>query len=152
MKYISKEKLMSAKEYVDGMLEKVKPVVWYFVSGIVIILITAWFTGSAAANSVDKVIDSRIDARINEKLALEVVPLLKEMNAKLDLSLDVQYTEQVRQINKTIEAMKKDPGDVKSENVKVILERWNALPEKYKTDDVKIKYEAIKRWYEGSVK
>lgn len=152
MKYILGEKIMSAKEYVEGLIERVKPVVSYVVGAIILVLVTAWFTGSAAAASVDKVIDTRIDARVNENMAREVLPLLKEMNAKLDLSLDVQYTEQVRQINKTVEAMKKDPGDVKTENVKVILERWITLPDKYKTDDVKIKYEAIKKWYEGIVK
>lgn len=152
MKYIIKGFFMSAKEYVNGLFEKVKQVIVYVVVAFVIILVTAWFTGSAASRSFDAVIDTRIDARINDRLANEVIPILKDINAKLDLSLDVQYTEQVRQINKTVEALKKDPGDIKEENVKVILERWNALPESYKSDEVKIKYEVIRKWYEERVK
>jgi hypothetical protein len=151
MKYFKRGFIMSAKEYVTGLWGKVKPAIAYITGSILLILCTAWFTGSAASKSVECMIDERIDSRINARIADEVVPMLREINDKLDLSLDVQYTEQVRQIKKTVEALKKDPGDVKVENVKVIMERWNSLPEKYKNDEIKVQYEAIRKWYEGTV-
>jgi len=144
---------------ITDFFKSLKPFVGYIAFMIILVLLTAWFTGSSTAKSFEKVIDSRIDERIEIKLNEQVTPALTEINkslqiinAKLDLSLDTQYKEQILQINVAVEAMKNDPGYVKQENIKAILERWVTLPDLYKTDDVKIRYEIIKRWYEIRVK
>lgn len=150
MKYNFKGLKMSAKEYVTGLLERVRPVIAYVVGAVVIVLVTAWFTGSAAANSVDKVIDSRIDIRIDARLNEKVVPTLNTINEKLDYLVSAQQNQLVFDINKQVSKIKECPADMKRIDVESIMTRWNTFPESLKTDLVKSQYEFVRKWYEDN--
>ena len=125
----------------------IKGVIGYLTSGVVIMLLTAWFTGSAAASTIDKTIDSRIDARIQVQLQTQVTPVLMDIKKSVDYLVSISASDYIVAINKQIEKIKSDPDDIKMTDIESILTKWNTFPDNNKTDVLIVKYNIIKDWY-----
>jgi len=141
---------MTQKTY--NIIESVKKCSIYLFGGLCIILLTAWFTGSAAAQSLDGVIDTRIDNRINEKMNGEMLPILKSIQADLSFLVEASYSDYTSKLIKQVEKIKGDPGDIKVIDIEDVMQKWKTFPDSRKTDDLIMKYEVIKAWYSRNQK
>jgi len=138
-----KEFTMSIPEVLDSLKKTVPSVAL----SLVMVLVTWGVFGATTEATVAEMVDAKIDARVGNTVG----PQLFAINAKLDMLVESIYTEQIRQIEKTAEAIYKDPGDVKATNVKEILRKWKSFPETMKTDDLIAKYGLIVKWYDTNV-
>lgn len=129
------------------LFESVKGVIGYLCVGVVVMLLTAWFTGSAAASSIDKTIDARIDARVAAYSQTQITPVLLDIKKSVDYLVATSASDYIVKIDKQIEKMRKDPGDIKMADIEDILAKWNQFPDVNKTDVLIVKYNVIKAWY-----
>jgi len=132
---------------IPEVVESIKKAVPALALSLVMMLVTWGVFGATTTASIAELVDAKIDARV----ASTIGPQLSAINLKLDTLVESIYTEQARQIEKTVEAIQNDPGDVKSANVKEIMRRWKSFPEELKTDDLVAKYKMIANWYTANV-
>ena len=135
------------KEKIEQFFSNLKGVIGYFATGVVVMLLTAWFTGSAAANSIDKTIDARIDARVALYSQTQITPVLLDIKKSVDYLVSISASDYIVKINKQIEKIKSDPGDIKMVDIEDILAKWSTFPDANKTDALVVKYNVIKAWY-----
>lgn len=135
------------KEKLEQLCNSIKGVIGYLVTGVVVMLLTAWFTGSAAAISIDKTIDARIDARVEARLQSQVAPTLNTINTKLDYIVSISHDQLLFDIKKQCNKIRSTPDDMKKDDIEYIMARWNTYPEEAKTDYIKAQYEFLKAWY-----
>lgn len=92
---------------------------------------------------------------IREVLAEEVTPALKQngeaiarLEVKTDALVQGTYDEIIRQVEKTYEKYKKgDYGDFTKTNFDALSKNWKMLPDEKKTDALKMKYDALMKYY-----
>jgi len=131
----------------DNIVEVIKKGSVYVFGGLCVMLLTAWFTGSAAAQSFDGVIDTRIDNRVNEKINTDVVPILKSMQSDMSTLLEDSYNTYIATINGQVKKIRGNSNEVDIGTIEYILQKWKTFPDARKTDDLAMKYQCIKDWY-----
>lgn len=115
--------------------------------GVVVVLFTSAFVGGQSAKNVNELIDIRVDQRVDQRINTLIVPKLEAISTKLDYLVSVSYDDVIRSINKQVEKIKTDPADIKIADIEQIMRDWLYLPSERKTDDLVMKYEKIKEWY-----
>lgn len=142
-----KTKGINMYEKIKELLKIVQGAWGYVVLGVIVIILTNWFTGSAVAKTLNESIDIRIDQRIELNSNNKILPILKEMQKDMSFMVETAYSTYNLTIEKQIEKIRKDPNDIKKADIEDILQKWKSFPEERKTDDLVMKYECIKQWY-----
>ena len=136
------------KEWFENAIKNIKGTVGYISLCIVLVLVTASFTGTAATTSFNKTIDERIDQRISVKLnESALISMVSDIKTNVDFLVEASYSDYVVKINKQLEKIKSDPSDIKMVDIEDVLQKWKSFPDSHKTDDLVAKYTIIKEWY-----
>jgi hypothetical protein len=135
------------KEWFEKLTKDLKGTVGYISLCIILILITASVTGTAATASFNKTINLRIDQRIDARLNESALPMLREIKQSVDFLVASSYSDYIVKLNKQLEKIKDDPVDIKMIDMEDVLQKWKTFPEDRKTDDLIAKYTIIRNWY-----
>lgn len=118
-------------EYLSEFSEKSTKVLQFI--GLLLTIVISIFV------SVNKALDiklSQTEKRINNFIIAKTAPLEEYV-----------YSQIVSHINKEYDCLMILNEKVNERDVRTIIKNWRIIPEDYKTDDLRLKYQQLLNWY-----